>query len=134
MIEIEFQANFASWRERARELINKNIEPSRLTWVARDHLDRLDCLEQTLNLSLFKQSESVEICNSETASSPFTVSKDFLKLGEFVSCTRQPYRWDLLYRILYRLKNENSDLLRISVDSDIARAELLAKANPARRT
>lgn len=47
---------------------------------------------------------------------------------EKVSYARDENRWNLMYRILFRLVHENPNLLKISVDTDIREAELLEKS------
>ncbi|RYZ86712.1 MAG: DUF4130 domain-containing protein, partial [Proteobacteria bacterium] len=53
---------------------------------------------------------------------------EFLNLAEAVAYARDEDRWDLLYRILYRLQFENPNLLKIAVDADVQQAQLLQKS------
>lgn len=57
----------------------------------------------------------------------FTVDGEFLKLAQLVACARDDDRWDLLYRVLYRLRFESKNLLKITIDGDVLRLRRLAK-------
>jgi DNA polymerase len=57
----------------------------------------------------------------------FSVPQDFIDLAEKVICHRDPSRFALLYRILWRLKDEPR-LLHIVTDPDVARARDMAKS------
>ncbi len=48
-----------------------------------------------------------------------TVPRAFLSRAQIVACHRSPERWNLLYKILWRLQSERN-LLRIDVDQDVA--------------
>ena len=54
--------------------------------------------------------------------------KEFLDLAENVACARDEKKWNLLYRLVYRLNHENKHLLKISVDGDVRQAEILEKS------
>ncbi len=56
----------------------------------------------------------------------FSVPKPFVDLAETVICHRSPARFDLLYRLLFRLRDE-PDLLNLSTDADVAQARHLAR-------
>ena len=55
---------------------------------------------------------------------PPHTSKAFLDAAEIAAVHRSPDRWNLLYRILYRLQ-ANRDLLKIEIDSDVAQLHQL---------
>jgi probable DNA metabolism protein len=57
-----------------------------------------------------------------------TVSKAFLDLAEAVACHRDPGRWDLLYRGLWRLTHGEPHLLDLASDDDVARLMTMEKA------
>ena len=99
--------DFASWRETARRLLAKNVPPAEVTWDG----------------GLF------EVSDRNDAAGPVTsVPKDFLELASLVSLHRDPKRWPLLYRVLYRLAHGERNLLKIDVDDDVRELMLMRKA------
>lgn len=114
MIQVEFEKNFASWREKARLFVAQGLRPEQISWSQEE-------------LSLFTQSIDQE-SSATPLKSDFKVPPDLLPLLESVSYARDEDRWNLMYRILYRLCFENRDLLKISIDPDINRAELLQQS------
>ena len=53
---------------------------------------------------------------------------EYLNVAEAVAYARDDDRFDLLYRLLYRIQHENRRLMEISVDADVLRANALAKS------
>ncbi|MDY7227869.1 UdgX family uracil-DNA binding protein [Hyalangium rubrum] len=56
------------------------------------------------------------------------VPKAFLSLAELVACHREPGRWALLYRVLWRLTHGERQLLEVESDADVYRLRSLEKA------
>lgn len=111
MISVSIEPRFESWRERARQLISADLPPEDVQW-----LDRPD------QVSLFTEIPQ--------AAEPkkFSVPKAFMDLAELVACARDQRRWDLLYRMLYRLAKGDADLLKRVTDQDVLLAQDLAKS------
>lgn len=104
--------DFESWRTQAREYLTQGFKPSPDLWEK----------SQSLMLSINDiQTPSKQILNPK-------VPKDFLNLAEYASYAKDEDRWDLLYRLLYRLQHENHNLLKVLVDDDIRRLQLLNKS------
>jgi probable DNA metabolism protein len=55
----------------------------------------------------------------QKATSDFKVPRSFLKLAHYVACHRAVDRWNLLYRLLWRLTHAEPQLLEISTDDDV---------------
>lgn len=103
---------FNSWRETARNYLKRGVAPNALLWSG----------EQSSLFDLnFEEDKKVAVENPR-------VPKDFMDLAEYASCARDPDRWNLLYRILFRLQHENQNLLNVVVDDDIRRLNLLSKS------
>ena len=103
------EPSFADWRNHARQLLQRGFAP--------DEVDLQDVTQPaTLALDLDLTSDSP---HGVAFPSPNT-SKSFLELAEIVAAHRNPDRWNLLYRVLYRLQS-NRDLLRMEIDHDVAR-------------
>jgi uracil-DNA glycosylase len=102
---ILIEPNLEAWREAARPLLQKGIAPDLINFVDRatpgsDFLfhDPLPTSEKQLNLR---------------------VPSTFLRRAETVSRHRNPDRWNLLYRLLWRMQSQR-ELLNIEVDDDVA--------------
>lgn len=115
MIAADFKPDLEGWRQEARKFLEAGIEPSKILWS-----------KESGSLSLFGSTDP----DMNVLSAPggrFQVPAEFLEWAQLISSAADADRWDLLYRILFRLKYERKDLLKFSVDPDIARAELLMK-------
>lgn len=113
MIPARFEPTFEGWRMQARLFLHQGLKPELIDW-------------NQDNLS-FDFEEPVKP-KSSRAGDVFKVPPSFLDLAKAVCYARDPERWGLLYRILYRLKYEAAHLIQISVDPDIHRALLLRKS------
>lgn len=99
--------NFAEWRASAREYLLKGVPPSHAQWQP----------------SLFME----EMPPARPLEKP-TVPRDFLDIAEAVACAKDDDKWDLLYRLVYRINHENPHLMKVVVDPDVHRALLIAKS------
>lgn len=119
MRQIVFDPDFEGWRQAARELVRRQIEPRTVAWFARG-------AEQ---LSLLP-----EVTDSSTAierppdKHPPIVPRSFMPLARTASLHRDPTRWAILYRLLWRVTHGEPDLLRRGDDPDVRRVETLATA------
>jgi DNA polymerase len=99
---------FDAWQRSARSALNDEIPPPELIW------ETLGTTEPSLDL----------FAEAEPASSSPTrhrVPKAFVPLARRVACHRDPERWALLYRILWRLTHGESHLLELITDADTNR-------------
>lgn len=110
MIAAQFEKTFEGWREAARKFLHTKTPPREIAWDEQSPLLFLD------------ESES------HPAQSPGSVPREFLKLAESVAYARDEDRWDLLYRLLFRLSFENRDLLKLVIDPDVARLYALDRS------
>ncbi|MGG5820734.1 UdgX family uracil-DNA binding protein [Falsiroseomonas sp. HW251] len=105
-------AAFDAWRDIARGLLAAEIRPEDTEWhVAGD------------TPGLFATA-------APPASGPprHRVPKGFLELAEFAIRHRDPERFMLLYRTLWRVTHGEHELLTVATDPDIARLQAMAKA------
>jgi DNA polymerase len=103
---------FEQWRAAARGLIAAGTQPASV-WFSEEKEG-----------SLFGHAEM-------RAAPPgdFSVPKAFLELAELVALHRDPRRWHLLYRTLYRIvRGGERHLLELEVDPDVRELALLRKA------
>ena len=74
--------------------------------------------------SLFAESGPGEI----HAGHAYSVPREFLDVAETVAMHRDPNRWEVLYRVLYRIAHGDRNLLKIDVDDDVRQLRLMEKA------
>lgn len=102
---------FSSWRNAARDLLEKRIPPHDVLWET-----------EGLFSSSFLQEDR----------KPYParrVPAAFLDLAQTVSYHHNPQRWALLYRILWRITHGGEQhLLSLAIDPDITSARLMEKS------
>ncbi len=108
MEQISFLPSFANWQAAARRALQQEIAPNEIAWE--------EIGDEKPALSLFEEAEPAP------ATQQFRVPKRFLALAKLVALHREPSRWPLLYRLLWRLTHGETHLLEITVDPDVAQA------------
>lgn len=111
MISVQIEPRFDSWREKARQLVSAGLHPADVQWT-----------DDPRQASLFTDIPELQ------SSKKFQVPKAFVELAQVVSCARFEGRWDLLYRMLFRIAQGDSDLLKRVSDADVLLANDLAKS------
>ncbi|SFZ83449.1 DNA polymerase [Devosia enhydra] len=111
-IRLDGYADFAEWRGHARALLAHGIEPSDVAWIGPD---------------AFEQLLAGDAPPPAPAEAVTRVSPDFLEKAEAALCHRDPERFALCYRILWRLKGDRN-LLEVASDPDIVRLRQMASA------
>ncbi len=110
-------SNFDEWRKVSRDLIEANIPPDEVSFAISN---------QKL---LFAGDTESETASAAANIATFKVSKAFIDLAEFIAMHRDPSRWDILYRTLYRLvRLGERHLLELEVDPDIHQLTMMQKA------
>ncbi|MBV8849802.1 MAG: TIGR03915 family putative DNA repair protein, partial [Methylobacteriaceae bacterium] len=106
--------DFPGWRDHARGLIQADAPPEHVNFVTRADAP-----------ALFDEAPPpIARARSDTE---FRVPRRFLELAEEAALHRDADRFDLLYRILWRLRGE-PQLLDLASDPDMARLHAMAKA------
>jgi len=108
-ITLARETDFDGWRKAARELALNDVKPSDVTWMVRDNAP-----------GLFDQ--SLEACNDT-----FNVSASFIALAQSAILHRDPLRFAMLYRLLWRLRRHR-DLLAVASDADVSLVTAMTKA------
>jgi DNA polymerase len=103
--------SFESWRDAARGLIAKNVQPDDVVWLSGQ--------QRTLFAETAADAEGKH---------GIRVSPEFLDLARAVACFDDMEKWALLYRILFRIQHEERNLLLIDSDTDVRRARVMEKA------
>ncbi len=117
MKQANFEKTFEGWRDAARQFLLEGVSPDKINWD-----------QEEMSLFSISSNEPIGATAHVPAKNKLTVPQKFIELATAVSYARDESRWALLYRILFRLQNENPNLLKISIDPDISRAESLKKS------
>lgn len=107
MKQILIQPDFEDWRIHARTALHQGFLPA-----------QLDLQDATMSTPLSLALAPEESPAGTPIPHPHT-SKDFLEAARLVAVHRNPDRWNLLYRVLYRLQTERH-LLKLETDQDVA--------------
>ncbi|MEM1051026.1 MAG: UdgX family uracil-DNA binding protein [Pseudomonadota bacterium] len=111
--------DFAFWRDRARQLIQCDVPPDRVSWVEPGG---------TSDLFAYEGSSRGEKCLPipEADARQVRASKRFMRLARNVACYSDPERFGLMYRLLWRLQSRPG-AMQDSADTDVHRIEELDK-------
>lgn len=110
VIVLEDETDFAGWRRAARALAENGVRPSEVAWDIGDGRRR--------DAELPRESAPPRLA--------LTVPRHFLRLARAAILHRDPARFALLYRLLWRLRGDH-DLLATR-DADVAQAIAMADA------
>lgn len=127
LVAASFAESFAGWRAVARELLRRRVLSARVLW--RGHGDQqpaFDGLAEDAPVVAAPADAGREQPSGRPRAA--RVPRDFLAAGERVACHRDPGRWALLYRLLWRLTHGEPRLLDVVVDDDVHRLTVLDKA------
>jgi DNA polymerase len=98
---------FEAWRDAARNALANGFLPEEI---------HFEDSTQPQVMALFM---GEEVTPSGPSYATPHVPKEFLASAKIVACHRESSRWNLLYRILWRLQTERM-LLKVEVDDDVA--------------
>jgi DNA polymerase len=98
-------ADFAGWRNAARDMALRGVPPDEVVWTA----------PGAAQGALFEPARAPDA----PAAGRLTVPRAFLEAAAKAALHSDPGRWDLLYRILWRLLHGEPHLLDICVDDHV---------------
>ncbi len=101
-VRLDGETDFDGWRTAARRLRAAGVPPEAVTWSTESELF----------------ADEIEAAPGASA---VTAPAAFVDLARDVVLHRSPSRWDALYRLLWRLKDEPR-LLALATDEDVQRA------------
>ncbi|SNS84224.1 DNA polymerase [Granulicella rosea] len=107
MHRVPLQSDFEAWRAAARDALHAGFRP-----------EELDLQDATVPSTLALTLDTDDVATGAPIVRPHT-SKAFLETAAIVAVHRSPDRWNLLYRVLYRLQSERN-LLQIETDDDVS--------------
>jgi uracil-DNA glycosylase len=111
-ITLGSETDFDGWRKAARALALNDVKPFDVTWRVMGDMPEL-----------FEPTSPP----MEPPHGTFNVPAKFVELADIAILHRNPERFALLYRLLWRLRH-NHDLLDIATDPDMAEVTAMAKA------
>lgn len=121
MRRIAVEPRFEAWRDAARGLVTEGVPPDGVAWI--------DAVAPEQGLLPGLQVEETGAAVPEPSpAGRLRIPRRFVELARAVACHRDPQRWDLLYRVLWRLTRGEPHLLEVEVDDDVRRLVLLEKA------
>jgi DNA polymerase len=113
--QVTFAPTFSGWQRAARRALQAQWPPGEILWqessAAQPFLDLAGELEP-----------------GPSPAARVKVPKDFIATAKRVACHRDPLRWGLLYRVLWRLTHAENHLLQIVVDADVQKLNQMDKA------
>src|SRR4051794_625620 len=113
VVRLAHETDFPGWRQAARELRGRGIGPDAVVW--------------TVDGAAGPFAAANEDAAPLRPPAAFSVPKAFLDLAERAILHRSDERFDLLYRLLWRLQGA-PELLAAAGGADVARARELAEA------
>jgi uracil-DNA glycosylase len=121
-ITLDSETDFDGWRKAARTLVLNEVTPSDVTWTVRCNAPEWPeppAADQPLQTPQGNFHGSLQ--------GSFNVSAKFVELAQSAILHRDPTRFALLYRLVWRLRSHH-DLLNAATDPDVAQAIAMAKA------
>ena len=111
MITASIAADFAAWRVMARGLLARGVAPAAVIWD--------DGGQRGLWGDAANGGRLHEVAEPGAGGAAPRVPAELLALAELAAYHRDPGRWGLLYRVLYRLTHGEPDLLQRATDADV---------------
>ncbi len=105
--------DFDAWRQLARVAFQQRLEPDAI-----DFADETIPVADDLFGAVSTKTALLNELSGNAALVPY-VSKAFLERAQLAALHRDPSRWNLLYRLLWRLQS-NRELMRVEVDADVS--------------
>jgi len=113
LVRLANETDFEGWRIAARSLLAQGIVPEEVKWRVSGK-----------NPGLF---DVPEIVPTQKPDPKLSVSRDFFLLCKTAILYRDPARFDLLYRLLWRIRKEHN-LLKMSPDAEVVKVKSMAQA------
>lgn len=117
-VELEEYADFQDWQRVARFLLCENVPPDEVRWSG------------GATGNLFGSDDIISpACLSSSGDRPsgILIPRRFINLATLAACHRDAQRFDVLYRLLWRLVQGERQVLQDAVDPLVLRANRLAQ-------
>ncbi len=118
MRDIAFDGTFSEWRTLARRALRLRLEPSHVRW--RPISEEQHALFHTETVT--KMDLETDVSEDTMWNRPrIMIPRATLNTLEAAACFRDPDRWNLLYRVVWRIVYETPSLMENVLDPDIHR-------------
>lgn len=126
MHTITFHPSWSCWGHSAGEALRGGVPPAELVWVPDEHDAQavLPLTDAGSSPTGPAAPGSIRAKTGEDARLP----RDFERYGELVACHRRDDRFALLYRLLWRLRHGEAELLADLLDPEVFRFRRMAAA------
>jgi probable DNA metabolism protein len=132
METLAFDGTFSGWQTVARDALHRSLPPPAITWrdlsaVQTDFSfgEQLDLLGQPATPNRVSASSSSP---SQLIAKSLRVPRAFMDIARTVACHRDPTRWSLLYRTLWRITHDEPQLFANTIDPDVLALGEMSKA------
>ena len=115
--------DFEEWRAAARPLLAGAVAPDEVVWSDW----RAPRLGEVVGAGAIGTGHAAGP-SANAAARPPAISRRLLSLLQDLACYRDPNRWELMYRLTWRVLNQNRDLLDNDADPDVQTARVWEKA------
>ncbi|WP_275786426.1 UdgX family uracil-DNA binding protein [Pararhizobium gei] len=115
-VSLEGKGDLVEWRMAARDLLLAGVPPQEINWRQKD----------AAALELFP-AQTMALPDAINTTQTMTVPKAFLDIAAAAICHSDPGRFQLLYRILWRLQRDRT-LLAVRPDVDVVHLHSLEKS------
>jgi DNA polymerase len=112
---VRIDGSYDDWRRKARELLRHNYPPAAVAWV--DPFSTQPAIEGL----------AFDATPAATAAQVVAVPRRFLDQARTAAYHRDPQRWDVLYRLAFRLAQGERQLLSNELDADVRALETMTR-------
>lgn len=118
VVDLEPCSDFTDWQPVARHLLTDGIPPEQVSWCTGPAQDLFAVDDEVRSPGYLPE---------QRRATPLKVSRRFVDLARFAASHSDSARFDLLYRLLWRISHGERELLANSVDPMVRRANQWAK-------
>jgi len=115
-ITLDSETDFDGWRKAARALVLHEVKPADIIWTVQGSAPEL-----------FAPEAETPLPEPASANVTFNVPTKFVEGAQSAILHRDPERFAILYRLLWRLRSHH-DLLSVATDPDVALVSAMARA------
>ncbi|UTF59010.1 TIGR03915 family putative DNA repair protein [Gilvimarinus sp. DA14] len=112
--------HFREWRRCARSLLQARISPDEIEWGSGNQHSLFEPMADSLD-----EIDSLVPAGRKPA---ITMPKAFVELAETAACYRDSKKWQVLYRLAWKLQNHSRHIIHDLTDSDVIVARDMAKS------
>lgn len=112
--------HFHEWRCCARLLLRAGITPNEVEWGAGNQHSLFEPMANSL--------DEIDGLVPEGDQAALTMPKDFFELADTTACYRDSKKWQVLYRLAWKIQNQSRYIIHDLTDSDVIAARDMAKS------